>query len=258
MLIESKENKIYKELTALKSKKHRRIRQQFLAEGENFINEIPEGHIEKYVVSESYYNQYLSITPVTEKKTVIILKDFLFEKLSDTESPQGRIALCKMPSYSLDELLDLKNPFFIAAQNLQDPGNLGTIIRTAYAAGATAVFLSQGSVEVYNPKVIRSSAGAIFHIPVVECTDFESLIPRFKEKGINVIATTVSAKITPYEIDFLKPSAILIGNESKGLQNTDYADQLVSIPMPGGAESLNASVACSILIYEYVRQKIIV
>jgi TrmH family RNA methyltransferase len=134
---------------------------------------------------------------------------------------------------------------------------MGTIIRTADAMGVDGVFLSKGCVDVYNPKVIRSAMGSLFHIPVIEGCDFNKLMLILSAKSICVTAAHLKGKMYPCDVDFRKSAAILIGNEANGLTDnvSAMADNLVKIPMKGKAESLNAAVACSIMLYEVTRQR---
>ena len=154
--------------------------------------------------------------------------------------------------------INKKNHFFILLERISDPGNLGTLIRTADAAGADCVFLSKGCVDLYNSKVIRSSMGSIFHLPVVINSEFDVLIENLKSKNINILAAHLKGKKTLYDINLTNGIGILIGNEANGLSDeiSEKSTELIKIPMPGNAESMNVSVAGSIFIYEAVRQRI--
>ena len=150
------------------------------------------------------------------------------------------------------------NGFYIIADKVNDPGNLGTIIRTADAANVTAVFITKGSVSVYNDKVLRATMGSVFHIPVIEDVDIFEMIQFLKENNIKIYAAHLKGVKTPYELNLKDFSvAFLIGNEANGLDDevSDCADEFIKIPILGKAESLNASVAASVLMYEVVRQR---
>ena len=242
MFIQSEKNKIIKEINSLKQKKNRDKLGLYVLEGERLVSEAINSAV--YIVTaESYKGSIVSDYQVS---------DALYSKISDTVSPQGILAVCKIEEPNLN--LDKKNPLYILLENIQDPGNMGTIIRTADAAGADAVFLSKGCVDIYNPKVVRSTMGSIFHLPIYRNIVLTELI-----KSINI--TTVAAHLkgdkTPYDMDMRNGIAILIGNEGNGLTDelSQLCDNLVKIPMKGKAESMNAGVAAAIMIYEAVRQR---
>lgn len=255
-----KNNKTVSALKLLNQKKNRDSTGLFLIEGEKFISEIPEGSfIKEYIISQSYSEKHPKYLKVTNPKIpVTVLSDSAFEAVSANKTPQGRIAVCRKAAHSLDALLvNKKNSLFIIAEELNDPGNLGTIIRTAYAAGAAGVLLSKGSVELYNPKTLQSAAGAVFHVAVIENVNLCETLPIFRAAGVQLAAAASGSGISLYEADFTKPTAIIIGNEARGIsvETSRLADLCVKIPMPGGAESLNVSVACAVLIYEAIRQR---
>lgn len=242
MYIQSEGNRIIKEINSLRLKKNRDRLGLFILEGERLVNEA-EGCIEYTLASESYKG---SITPdytVSER---------LYGKISDTVSPQGIMAVCRIEEQEFTQEKD--NPFYILLENIQDPGNMGTIIRTADAAGADGIFLSMGCVDIYNPKTVRSTMGSLFHLPIYRNMDLCKLI---KELDVNIIAAHLKGDKTPYDIDMTKGAAIIIGNEANGISDnlSKRADCLVKIPMPGKAESINASIAAAIMIYEAVRQR---
>lgn len=149
---------------------------------------------------------------------------------------------------------NIETPLYILLENIQDPGNMGTIIRTADAADADGVFLSKGCVDIYNPKAVRSTMGSIFHLPIFTDVDLKELVNKI---NVETVAAHLKGDKTPYDINMKKGIAIMIGNEGNGLSNelSEKADNLVKIPMPGKAESMNAGVAASIMIYEAVRQR---
>lgn len=242
MYIESSKNKIIKEINSLKLRKNREKLGLFVLEGERLVNEAKD-KICYSLSSESYKGE------IDVDYTV---SDEMYNKISDTVNPQGILAVCRIEKNEFKKLSD--NPLYILLENIQDPGNMGTIIRTADAAGADGVFLSKGCVDIYNPKVIRSTMGSLFHLPVYTDVDLTELM-----KNINVVtvAAHLKGEKTPYEINMKNGAAILIGNEGNGLSDelSERADNLVKIPMPGRAESMNAGVAAAIMIYEAVRQR---
>ncbi len=251
--LESINNKAIKQTIALASKKERDKTGLFVLEGERLVSEINNMDLIEYViVSESYKGEY----PPTNK--ICLTSDSLFEKLSDTVNPQGIIAVCHKLKYKYENAFNVNNPFFVVLENLQDPGNLGTIIRTADAAGANGIFINKGSVDLYNPKVVRSTMGSIFHLPIYTGIDLPVLLDDCRNNKIQTLAAHLGGTRTPYMADLTGPTAILVGNEGSGLtpETATMADELVRIPMPGKAESMNASIAAGILIYETVRQRI--
>ena len=149
------------------------------------------------------------------------------------------------------------NPLLILVENLQDPGNLGTILRMGEGAGVTGVIMSSNTVDIYNPKTIRSTMGSIFRVPFVYVQDFSDAVSQCKNAGIKVYAAHLDGKNTYLGEDYREGTAFLIGNEGNGLTEdiTKQADTLIRIPMQGEVESLNAAIACTILTYEAVRQR---
>jgi TrmH family RNA methyltransferase len=257
-VIESNQNKTVKYIVSLQSKKGRELEKKFLVEGEKFVAEIPENwDVCFYAVSESYAGRN-DLKRLKDRSIVHIMKDSVFRSVSDTMHPQGIMAVCGQRRYTMDMLLNNENAFIIVLEETNDPGNLGTIIRTADAAGADGVILSKGSADVYNPKVIRASAGSVFHIPFVCNMDLNQALPMLKEKGIVTCAAHLKGDVYPYNMEFKKSAALLIGNEARGLseESAKMADVLIKLPILGMAESLNASIAGGILIYEVVRQRI--
>lgn len=256
--IESRENKTFKRLNGLKNRRNREKEGLFLAEGERFVSEIPKGKgVEYFVLSETFCETHDSAQYEAAAKT-LLLPDVLFDMLCDTETPQGVLAVCKKLEWQEDEVFRRDKPFLLLAENLQDPGNLGTVIRTADACGADAVFLSKGSVDLYNPKVLRATMGSLFHIPVFQNVSLEETAGKLRKKGIPLYAAHLRGEDMPYALNLQNACAFLIGNEGRGLSEKGAAlcSQWVRIPMPGHAESLNASVAAAVLLYETVRQRI--
>ena len=146
----------------------------------------------------------------------------------------------------------------VVLENVTDPGNMGTLIRTADAAGADGIFLSKGCVDIYNPKVIRATMGSIFHLPIYRNLNLMDLMEDFKNNNVKTLAAHLKGTSTPYKVDMTTACAVIIGNEANGLSDeiSEMASDLVKIPMPGKAESMNAGIAGGILIYEAVRQRI--
>lgn len=182
--------------------------------------------------------------------------DDILSRLSDTETPQGVVAIASYRPFQLHELRLKKIPLVVVADGIQDPGNLGSIIRTSDAAGTDAVIMLQSTCDAFMPKVIRSTAGSIFNIPIVH-SDADGLIRWLKEKHISLFVTDIAASETVYEADFRRPLAFVFGNEAHGASEgiKHKADAILSIPILGRAESLNVASSAAICLYEAVRQR---
>ncbi len=255
--IESRDNKWVKWLNGLKIKKNRDKAGVFVAEGLRFIHEVPiDWKVEVYAVSETFAMEH-DLSEYEKKTEVLCIPDGLFASVCDTENPQGILAVCEKLKWDMEAVFEKKAPFFLLAEELNDPGNLGTVIRTADACGADAVFLSKGSVDLYNPKVLRSTMGSLFHTPVFQNISVEEISAKLKESQIPLYGAHLKGDTYLYDLDLRQPCAFLIGNEARGLsdQASSLCDQWIKIPMPGQAESLNASVAAGVLLYEVVRQR---
>ena len=260
--IQSNQNNTIKEIKALHLKKNRDAQGLYFIEGIRFVSDaIDNGQtIVKVIISdklESLNGGGQLIERVTAAcDDCSLVPEKLFKEISDTQTPQGILAVLKKSEFVFDTVIRQGNSVVIL-DSLQDPGNVGTIIRTADAAGVSAVILTKGSVDLFSPKVIRSTMGSVFHIPIFEGLFINEAIGLLKEAGYKVIASHLDGKNNYYDEDLIGKSAIIVGNEANGISNetAELADRLVKIPMPGKAESLNASVAASIMIYEIVRQK---
>lgn len=256
-MISSTSNPQVKRLAQLQKKsKARNEEKVFIVEGIRMFVEVPRERVEKVYVSESFYNkkkQELNLQDYSYE----ILSDNVFQHVSDTMTPQGIMCVVKQKQYNIEELLQIENPHFMVLDNLQDPGNLGTIVRTAEGAGVHAVFLSKESVDIFNPKTIRSTMGSIYRMPVIYVEDLLTLLDTFKEKGIKSYAAHLAGKNSYDQECYKDGTAILIGNEGNGLRDevSQKADILVQIPMQGQVESLNAAIAASILMFEVARQR---
>ena len=256
-MITSTSNPKVKELVQLQKKaKHRNQAGVFIAEGSRMVLETPVGRIKQLYVSESYFEkggQKLD----EEGYDFEILSDSVFSYVSDTKTPQGILAIVKRKEYSLEDIVNVENPDLIVLDNLQDPGNLGTIFRTAEAAGVTGIVLSKDCVDIYNPKVIRSTMGAIYRMPFVYVEDLLDALSILKEKGIKTYAAHLKGKNSYDKENYKTACAFLIGNEGNGLREevSNMADTWIRIPMEGQAESLNAAIAAAVLMFEASRQR---
>jgi len=248
-----KNNPLIKESLKLKQKKYRDELNKFLIEGVRFVEEaIKENFVEYIFYSNKILDSKYSYILDWDVKKYEVNEDVIKE-LSDTENPQGVVAVCK----KRENRADLKD-FVVIADGVQDPGNLGTIIRTLDAAGADALIIIKGTVDPYNSKTLRSTMGSIFRVPIVYFDDFEKASDYLKNKGFNIYATSLEAEKLIYDYNFNEKTALVIGNEANGIskEHIDLSTHKIKIPMIGKAESLNAAVASAIVIYEVVRQRL--
>ncbi len=262
--ITSINNPIIKEIKSLKLKKNREELGLFFIEGLRFVSEalMESWHVKYVLMSDSFASnennsQLISIIIDKNIKSFVVT-DKLFSELSETSSPQGILAVMLSQKFEVNDLIK-NNSFIVILDSVQDPGNLGTIIRTADAAGAAGIIMSKGCVDLFNPKVLRSTMGSIFHLPIAVDCDLVKSIQMLKEHGIKTFAAHLSGEISYFACNLRDNCAIIVGNEANGISDdvAGTADFLVKIPMPGKAESLNASVAAGLLIYEALRQRLI-
>ena len=254
-MISSTSNPRIKNLKKLMTNaRYRREKGCFPVEGPRMFFEIPKDRILEVYVTEAFkerYRETLTGYPCE------VIEDRIMRSLSDTKTPQGVMAMVRRQETSLTDLLNKDKPqAFLLLENLQDPGNLGTMLRTAEAAGMTGVIVDRRSVDPYNTKVIRSSMGAILRLPLLECDDLGPVCRQMKEAGIRIFAGHLDGE-SLYQSDFRVSCAFLIGNEGQGLspEIMAQADQGIRIPMKGKVESLNAAMAATILMYELLRQR---
>lgn len=261
MVITSKANPKIKQIMQWQAKaKERKSAGIFLAEGFKMYEEAPEEAVREVYVSEGAIEKAKSQSAVWNKlgrtgyETVA---DEVFRGMSDTQTPQGILCIVKRPEYSLEQLLQTKNPLLMVLENLQDPGNLGTIIRTGEGAGITGVIASGNTVDVYNPKTIRATMGSVYRVPFVCEDDLEETVKRLREQGIHAYAAHLAGEKDYDELPYQGGTAFLVGNEGSGLSKelSALADDLLKIPMKGKVESLNVSVAAALLMYEAFRQR---
>lgn len=250
MFISSLSNQHIKDINRLQTKSSARKKEKlFVAEGIKLYQEIPKEDIVNTYVSESFLKENKDRI----KDSYIIVKDNIFKDICDTVTPQGIVCIVRQKEYDLKTILKKdKKQTFVLLESLQDPGNLGTIMRTAEGAGAAAVIMNKSTVDLFNPKVIRSTMGSIFRVPFLVCEDLGEAVRELKENKVTVYAAHLDGKKNYDEETYPGSSAFLIGNESKGLTDEicEMADTLIRIPMEGKLESLNAAVSAAILMYE--------
>lgn len=191
---------------------------------------------------------------------IVEVSGTVLNALSPVSSPTGVVASARRPSVTGDAILVPAPALVLAATGLQDPGNAGAIIRSAAAAGATGVVLDQSSADPWSWKALRASMGSAFHLPVLRSRGIQSLLKDWRKAGVRIIATVPRGGTSMHDVDFTKPTALLLGGEGAGLPNAlvEAADVRVTIPMRGGIESLNAAVAAAVLLYEAQRQRTLV
>lgn len=248
--ITSTSNSQIKRLVALKNKSSARKKEGvFLVEGIKLYRETPKDRIESIYIEEKFSELYGN--EVSESYTIV--SENVFRYISDTVTPQGILVVVRQKENKLSDILTKdKKQLYILLENLQDPGNLGTIVRTAEGAGVSAVIAGKSTVDIYNPKVIRSTMGSIFRVPYIITDNLETEIKLLKENGVSVYAAHLNGKVYYDNENYNESTAFIIGNEANGLteKTAANADKLVKIPMCGQLESLNASVAAAILMYE--------
>ncbi|MCC5425080.1 TrmH family RNA methyltransferase, partial [Clostridium botulinum] len=176
----------------------------------------------------------------------------VLKSIGNTENPQGIVSVI---NYFKKEKLDLQNGFYILVDKVQDPGNMGTIIRTAHAAGALGIITTKGTVDIYNEKTLRSTMGSIFYIPIIEDENLE-VVKSLRKKGFKLLVSSLDTNSNFYDVNMKDNMIIAVGNEGNGISEVlkTLSDIKVKIPMPGAAESLNVAVACSIMTFERIRQ----
>lgn len=274
-----------------KSAKARRMQGLFIAEGIKMFREAPKESIERVLVSESFLRENEALLAGAEFESV---PDERFISLCDTKTPQGILTVLRRRTWTPDDILAKKNPLVMILENLQDPGNAGTILRSAEAAGVDGIFMTRGSVDMTNPKTIRSTMGSVYRMPCVMVEEDEAeeagrsgadrhepdphgpdqhgpdqngesggsirmpeLLELLMERGIRTYAAYLDAPASYLTGDYREGTAFMIGNESTGLTQylANLSDRLVSIPMKGEVESLNAAMAAGVLMFEAARQR---
>ena len=257
MITSSANGKVKQVMNLIKKAKARNESGLFVAEGLRIFKEIPREQIDSIFVSESFLKE-------EERKRLIdgmkyeVLTYEVFQVMSDTKTPQGILALVKQHAYTPEDLTRVPGPaFLMILENIQDPGNLGTIIRAGEGAGITGVLMNSTTADIYNPKVIRSTMGSVFRVPFVYTNDLTASILQLKKQGIKLYAAHLDGRNNYEKEDYTVDTGFLIGNEANGLSEDTarLADAYIKIPMMGRVESLNAAVAASVLMFETARQR---
>ena len=258
-VITSKDNEIVKNIRKLKEKKYRDLNNEYIIEGIKLLKEAIDENakIKKVIICEGCLkegNIDQKLLYEIAKYDCIYVNKSVFSLMTDVQNPQGILAVIQKESS--EENIDYKEDIIIILDGIQDPGNLGTILRTVDSVGLKQIIVSKTTADIYNPKVVRSTMGAIFRVKVIEADDLINTIKTIKKHKFEIIATSLETSKTIYEINY-KKKAIIIGNEANGVSKEllEMADEKIKIPMLGKTESLNASVATGIILYEYVREK---
>lgn len=276
-IISSKDNKRIKYLRSLLEKgSARKKNRQFIVEGIKLVDEaLVYGKVCEIILSESLYEEIISggliknalladngknlIAYVNEANSTTVVSDAVFKTVSETINPQGVVAIVTMPEYEILNEGFLTQTYnktgkikLLILEDTADPGNLGTIMRTAEAAGVTGVIMGRGTVDIFNPKAVRSTMGSIFRLPFIYVEDVRETIRELKKYGISFYAAHLKGKQSYKDVKYSDKAGILIGNEARGLspETAELADIYIIIPMQGKVESLNAAVAAALMMYE--------
>jgi TrmH family RNA methyltransferase len=238
----------------LSTLKGRRAAEQFLAEGPQAVREaVAAGLVQRLFVSATGADRHADIVQDAETSgiPVVPVSDAELASLTDTVTPQGRVAVCRATWPSLDDVIAREPRLVVVCAQVRDPGNAGTVIRCADAFGADAVILTKGSVDVHNSKTVRASVGSIFHLPVVADVSLAEATDALRAAGLTVVAADGSGTRTLLDLDLTVPIAWVFGNEAWGLPPADLAtaDIVAKVPMWGAAESLNLSTAAAVCLY---------
>lgn len=256
-MITSTNNVKVKNLVQLQKKKKLRDEQGvFIVEGIRMFREIPVSDMLEIYATEKFYNANIDAFKGVVK-TVEMVTDEVFSKISETKTPQGILCVVKRHSYTLNDLMGDNNKLLVVLESVQDPGNVGTIIRAGEAAGATGFILTKDCADIYQSKTIRSTMGSIFRKKCVYVDEIVDTLQVLKANGVETYAAHLDGKAWHNEIKYNKDTAFLIGNEGNGLSDTatDMADTKIKIPMAGEVESLNAAIAATLLMYEAFNQR---
>ena len=259
-VITSKDNELVKHIRKLKDKKYRDESNEFIIEGTNLIEEAvkEKAKIKKVIICEDTTKTYEMPTNIRleiAKYECIYVSEKIFNLITQVTNPQGIMAIVEK-TVKEDEI-DYTQDLIVMLDDIQDPGNLGTILRTIDSIGLKQIIVSKETADAFNPKVVRSTMGAIFRIKIIESENLIDTIKNIKKHHFKLIVTSLQTDNTIYDINYNK-KIIVIGNEGNGVSKEiqDMADEKIKIPMLGKTESLNASVATGIVLYEYVRQKL--
>lgn len=257
--IVSSTNPLLKKARALHQRAFRDKFSAYLIEGERLVEEaLLKGVIlEQIIASETFFKNGLGRLSDANLARLVTVPDKLFDEISTTTNPQGVLALAAISPVSPKVLFKQKSPLIVIADSIQDPGNLGTLMRTCLAANASGLIATKGTVDLYNPKVVRAAMGASFSLPCLFDIDSLEALKLVRENGLKIVASCMQAEKLFWQTNMTEPTAIVIGNEGQGLSQAiiESADETASIPMSDNSESLNAAQAATIFLFEAVRQR---
>lgn len=253
----SKDNKLIKEIKKLKEKKYRTETNKFLVEGFRFVEEAVNSSFKVAYIFytdsvEEKFKDFQKHNKISENTKIFKVSEVIINSICSTENPQGILAVIENKNF----VIDFGDGIYIFVDKVQDPGNMGTIIRTANAAGAKGIIINKGSVDIYNDKTLRATMGSIFKIPIIMDDNLATLL-KLKENGFKLVVSSLDTNNNFYDVDLKHKVIIAVGNEGNGISEEilSLSDESVKIPMPGSAESLNVAIAAAIMIFEAVRQK---
>lgn len=259
-VISSKDNETIKYIKKLKEKKYREETNCYIIEGIKLVKEAIEENAKiKYIVicedcDDAVKLEQNLLYDIAKNNCLYVTKK-LFLSISDVTTPQGVLAVIEKKKGT--EQIDYNDDIIVALDGIQDPGNLGTILRTVDSIGLTQILVSKETADSFNPKVVRSTMGAIFRVKVIECENLQEKLKEIKKHKYKIVVSSLQTENSLYDIK-LNKKVIVVGNEANGVsaEIQEMADEKIKIPMLGKTESLNASVATGVMLYEYVRQKI--
>ncbi|HLY39597.1 MAG TPA: RNA methyltransferase [Terracidiphilus sp.] len=249
-----------KQLRRALNRTSRDDREPAAIEGPNLLAEALKAHLKlDCVFAAQEYEHLLEPLHLPDETEILLMPSALLVSALDTETPQPVAALLEPPSWTWHDLLeppDDRPPLLLVLASIQDPGNLGTILRSAEAFGATGILTLPGTVSPWNQKALRASAGSVFRLPMLSVAA-DDCFRQLRKAGVTVLTTSSHASAPAHQVDLAHPTALLIGNEGNGVPEdiAAQADRAISIPCPGPVESLNAAVAAAILLYEASRQR---
>ncbi len=259
-VINSPQNKFVKEISSVLKNNE----DKYIVEGKKFVLDISrKDDIIYYAVSEKFLEENNDIKDLIEIDKIKIFSDVIFKKFSDTKSNQGILAVLSKPEVNINMAFEnaenKKSNLILILDNLQDPGNFGTIIRTFEAIGGSLIFTTKNTVSAYNPKCVRSTAGSVYLVDILEKFSDEDIYNIVKYNGYKILGTHLKGTTSIYDLDLTQKIAVVIGNEGVGMSDyfTEKSDILTKIPIIGNTESLNASVATSVILYESLRQSLL-
>lgn len=259
-IISSKDNELVKNIKKLKDKKYRDLENVYIVEGIKMLKEaiVENASIKQIIICDDCEKSDLISKEMMyeiAKYDCVYVTSKVFKYITEVQTPQGVMAIIE--KNNRDKEINYDEDIIVALDDIQDPGNLGTILRTIDSIGLSQVLISKGTADPYNPKVVRSTMGAIYRVKVIECDDLKETLKEIKKNKFKILTTSLDDSKSIYDIKYNK-KVIVIGNEANGVEEeiVKLSDEKIKIPMLGKTESLNASVATGIVLYEYVRQKI--